>query len=178
MLALAIGGEKVKKFTTYYNFSTIDLEIVGEEDQIHSISFMNPESKKNVFDQQGKEQTTVIRKCIQQLEEYFSGTRKVFTVPYKLNGTEFQKRVWVELEKISYGETISYLELAKRLGDEKVIRAAVSANGKNKLGIVIPCHRVIGANGSLTGYAGGLENKKKLLELEKRNSTIQDGLFG
>ena len=100
-----------------------------------------------------------------------------FSLYIQLTGTEFQKRVWKELEKIPYGETISYLELAGRLGDEKVIRAAASANGKNKLGIIIPCHRVIGANGSLTGYAGGIENKKLLLELEKRNSKIESGLF-
>lgn len=165
----------MKTITVYSNFSTVDLEIVGDEDKIHSISFVKSESKKNELDVEGE--TAIIRECIQQLKEYFSGTRKVFTIPYQLTGTEFQKRVWKELEKIPYGETISYLELAGRLGDEKVIRAAASANGKNKLGIIIPCHRVIGANGSLTGYAGGIENKKLLLELEKRNSKIEGGLF-
>lgn len=167
----------MKTITVYSNFSTVDLEIVGDEDKIHSISFVKPEYKKNELNQASERKTSIIRECIQQLKEYFSGTRKVFTIPYQLTGTEFQKRVWKELEKIPYGETISYLELAGRLGDEKVIRAAASANGKNKLGIIIPCHRVIGANGSLTGYAGGIENKKLLLELEKRNSKIEGGLF-
>lgn len=165
----------MKIFSTYFEFSSIALEIAGDEENIHSISFVNSREKKDKFVKEG--QITVIRKCIQELEEFFSGDRKVFTIPYELDGTDFQKRVWKELEKIPYGETISYLELARRLGDEKVIRAAASANGKNKIGIIIPCHRVIGANGSLTGYAGGIENKKLLLELEKRNSKIPDGLF-
>jgi methylated-DNA-[protein]-cysteine S-methyltransferase len=94
-----------------------------------------------------------------------------------MEGTDFQKKVWNELLKIPYGKTISYLELAKRIGDEKYIRAAASANGKNKLAIFIPCHRVIGSNGSLTGYSGGIENKKRLLELEKKNSKLEGGLF-
>lgn len=160
---------------THFEIPNITLEIVGDEEKIHSISFFKPNQRITNFPLEG--QTVVIRNCIKELEEYFSGVRKVFTIPYALNGTEFQKRVWAELEKIPYGETISYLELARRLGDEKVIRAAASANGKNKLGILIPCHRVIGANGSLTGYAGGLENKKMLLELEKRNTKMVGGLF-
>ena len=101
-----------------------------------------------------------------QLTEYFSGERKHFDLPLEIKGTEFQKRVWNELLKIPYGRTISYKELAVRLGDEKVIRAAASANGANPLPIVIPCHRVIGSNGSLIGYGRGLEIKEKLLVLE------------
>jgi O-6-methylguanine DNA methyltransferase len=101
-----------------------------------------------------------------QLKEYFSGERKHFDLPLEIEGTEFQKRVWNELLKIPYGRTISYKELAIRLGDEKVIRAAASANGANPLPVVIPCHRVIGSDGSLIGYGGGLEIKEKLLVLE------------
>ena len=101
-----------------------------------------------------------------QLKEYFSGERKQFDLPLEIEGTEFQKRVWNELLKIPYGRTISYKELAVRLGDEKVIRAAASANGANPLPVVIPCHRVIGSDGSLIGYGGGLEIKEKLLVLE------------
>ncbi len=101
-----------------------------------------------------------------QLKEYFSGERKQFDLPLEIEGTEFQKRVWNELLKIPYGRTISYKDLAVRLGDEKVIRAAASANGANPLPIVIPCHRVIGSDGSLIGYGGGLEIKEKLLVLE------------
>ena len=101
-----------------------------------------------------------------QLKEYFGGERKQFDLFLEIEGTEFQKRVWNELLKIPYGRTISYKELAVRLGDEKVIRAAASANGANPLPIVIPCHRVIGSDGSLIGYGGGLEIKEKLLILE------------
>ncbi|MCH8033475.1 MAG: methylated-DNA--[protein]-cysteine S-methyltransferase [Bacteroidetes bacterium] len=101
-----------------------------------------------------------------QLKEYFSGERKQFNLPLEIEGTEFQKRVWNELLKIPYGKTISYKELAVRLGDEKVIRAAASANGSNPLPIVIPCHRVIGSDGSLIGYGGGVKIKEKLLILE------------
>ena len=101
-----------------------------------------------------------------QLEEYFKGERKFFDLPLEIEGTEFQKKVWNELLKIPYGETITYKELATRLGDEKVIRAAAHANGVNPLPIVIPCHRVIGSDGSLVGYGGGLRIKEKLLALE------------
>jgi len=101
-----------------------------------------------------------------QLKEYFNGERKHFDLPLEIEGTEFQKRVWNELLKIPYGSTISYKQLTLRLGHEKVIRAAASANGANPLPIVIPCHRVIGSDGSLIGYGGGLEIKEKLLILE------------
>jgi methylated-DNA-[protein]-cysteine S-methyltransferase len=101
-----------------------------------------------------------------QLDEYFRGKRKEFDVPLEIIGTNFQKRVWSELEKINYGNTISYQQLAERLGNVKSIRAAGRANGVNPLPIVVPCHRVIGANGKLVGYGGGLDVKRKLLELE------------
>jgi len=101
-----------------------------------------------------------------QLREYFNHQRKKFDLVLEITGTEFQKKVWNELLNINYGETISYKELAIRLGDLKSIRAAASANGANPLPIVIPCHRVIGADGTLIGYGGGLEIKEKLLQLE------------
>jgi methylated-DNA-[protein]-cysteine S-methyltransferase len=101
-----------------------------------------------------------------QLTDYFSGEGKYFDLPLEIEGTEFQKRVWNELLNIPYGKTISYKELAIRLGDEKVIRAAASANGANPFPVVIPCHRVIGSDGSLIGYGGGLKIKEKLLILE------------
>ena len=101
-----------------------------------------------------------------QLEEYFAGTRKKFDVPLDLEGTDFQKKVWEELKKIPYGKTISYKTLAEKLGDVKSIRAVGKANGQNPIAIIIPCHRVIGSDGSLTGYAGGLDIKEKLLHLE------------
>ena len=101
-----------------------------------------------------------------QLKEYFAGTRKVFDVPLDVVGTEFQKRVWTELRKIPYGKTISYKTLSEKLGDVKAIRAVGKANGQNPIAIIIPCHRVIGSDGRLTGYAGGLDIKEKLLHLE------------
>ncbi len=101
-----------------------------------------------------------------QLKEYFSGTRKTFDVPLDIEGTDFQKRVWKELQNIPYGKTISYKILAEKLGDVKSIRAVGKANSQNPIAIIIPCHRVIGTDGSLTGYAGGLDIKEKLLHLE------------
>lgn len=101
-----------------------------------------------------------------QLKEYFAGTRKEFDVPLDIEGTDFQKRVWNELQKIPYGKTISYKTLSEKLGDVKAIRAVGKANGQNPIAIIIPCHRVIGANGNLVGYAGGLAIKEKLLHLE------------
>lgn len=108
----------------------------------------------------------IITQCIEELEEYFKGNRKNFDVPIKMDGTDFQKRVWSELKNIPFGKTISYSELANRLGDIKTIRAAASANGKNKLPIIIPCHRVIGKDGSLVGFSGGLDKKEWLLKIE------------
>ena len=101
-----------------------------------------------------------------QLEAYFSGNLRDFNIPMLAEGTEFQRRVWRELQKIPYGQAISYLELARRLGDEKCIRAAARANGANPLAILIPCHRVIGSDESLVGYGGGLDMKEFLLRLE------------
>lgn len=114
------------------------------------------------------EDKMILQKCITQFDEYFSGRRKVFDFPIKQAGTEFQQKVWDELIKIPFGKTISYLQLAQRLGDAKSIRAAASANGRNKLNIIVPCHRVIGSDGSLTGYGGGLSRKKWLLDHENK----------
>ena len=108
----------------------------------------------------------VIEQTITQFEEYFAHKRKVFDIPLLMLGTDFQKSVWEGLLKIPYGTTASYLELAKNTGNEKAVRAVASANGANAISILIPCHRIIGSDGSLTGYAGGLDVKKKLLEIE------------
>ena len=107
-----------------------------------------------------------LQECATQLEEYFNGVREEFSIKLNPIGTDFQKRVWNELIKIPFGKTISYLELSKKLGDVKAIRAVANANGKNPIWILIPCHRVIGTDGSLTGYAGGLHRKKWLIEHE------------
>jgi methylated-DNA-[protein]-cysteine S-methyltransferase len=103
-----------------------------------------------------------------QLREYFAGTRKDFDLPLEPTGSEFQKKVWRALREIPFGQTRTYLDLAKRLGSAKAVRAVGAANGKNPLSIIVPCHRVIGSNGALTGFAGGLEVKAKLLALEAR----------
>ena len=108
----------------------------------------------------------VLEDAIHQFREYFEGKRRKFDLTLNPEGTSFQKKVWELLQEIPYGKTISYLELSKRLGNPKAIRAAAAANGKNPLWIIVPCHRVIGSNGDLTGYAGGLHRKKWLLEHE------------
>lgn len=114
-----------------------------------------------------KENNPVVQQTIKELEEYFAGNRKVFTVPLDLRGTEFQKKVWEALREIPYGETRSYKEIAEKIGNPKASRAVGMANHRNPIGIVVPCHRVVGANGKLTGYAGGIPMKQALLELEK-----------
>ena len=110
-----------------------------------------------------------------QLGEYFEGKRTEFELPFDLEGTDFQKRVWAELVKIPFGKTRSYMQQSIALGDVKAIRAVASANGQNKIAIIIPCHRIIGSDGSLTGFAGGLHRKKWLLEFE--TPPIQRELF-
>ena len=114
-----------------------------------------------------QENSEVITKTIKQLEAYFLGKRKSFDIKRLTVGTDFQKSVWSALEKIPYAQTASYLSLAKKIGNEKAVRAVANANGANAISIIIPCHRIIGTNGKLTGYAGGLEIKEKLLNLEK-----------
>ena len=118
---------------------------------------------------------SVLQEAVTQLQDYFDGNRIHFDFQLNPAGTEFQQKVWKGLCEIPFGKTMSYLELAKQLGDVKAIRAVASANGKNPLWIVVPCHRVIGTDGSLTGYAGGLWRKKWLLEHE--NSSTQQSLF-
>jgi methylated-DNA-[protein]-cysteine S-methyltransferase len=129
------------------------------------IQFVRFRSAQPVFAPEGPEPKSLpyLRR---QLESYFSGNLRDFNIPMHAEGTDFQQRVWKELQKIPYGQTISYLELARRLGDEKCIRAAARANGANPIAILIPCHRVIGSDGSLVGYGGGLDMKEFLLRLE------------
>lgn len=135
-------------------------KIVGDVDGILSVSILNTEEKI----------TDIIpidlEDCAFQLEEYFQGIRKNFDLKLNPEGTDFQKKVWKLLEQIPYGKTVSYLDLSKQLGDIKAIRAVANANAKNPLWIIVPCHRVIGSDGSLTGYAGGLHRKEWLLNHE------------
>ncbi len=148
-------------FTSKYKSEIGWLEIKGVETEIHSILFFDQEPETTEF------QPEIAKKLINQLDEYFKKRLWSFDVKLSPKGTYFQQTVWQELVKIPFGKTISYLDLAKKLGDEKTIRAAASANGKNPISIIIPCHRVVGKDGNLTGYAGGLHRKKFLLELEK-----------
>ncbi|MGK0175643.1 MAG: methylated-DNA-[protein]-cysteine S-methyltransferase [Ulvibacter sp.] len=116
-----------------------------------------------------------IESTVKQFEEYFEGKRTQFDLKLAPEGTEFQKKVWKQLQEIQFGKTLTYQQMANQLGNPKVIRAAASANGRNPISIVIPCHRVIGSDGSLTGYAGGLHRKKWLLEHE--SPVKQQSLF-
>ena len=115
------------------------------------------------------EETDLIKETKRQLDEYFAGKRKEFDIPTRLEGTEFQKRVWEELRKIPYGKTVTYKDIAEAVGCPKGYRAVGLANNRKHISIIYPCHRVIGSNGSLTGYGGGLDVKEKLLELERGN---------
>ena len=109
---------------------------------------------------------SLLNNAVSQLKDYFSAKRTTFDLPIEPQGTEFQQRVWSELTRINWGQTITYGDLAKRIGKPKAVRAAAAAVGKNPVSVIVPCHRVLGSNGSLTGYAGGLMRKEKLLELE------------
>ncbi len=142
--------------------------ITGDKDGIRSVSIK--ESK-----QPDQSVPDSLKACMDQLIEYFEGSRRVFDLKLNPEGTVFQKKVWDQLLQIPYGKTISYAELSRKLGDPKTIRAAASANGKNPLWIIIPCHRVIGSDGSLVGYAGGISRKKWLLCHE--NGSKQVSLF-
>ncbi|MFC4221592.1 methylated-DNA--[protein]-cysteine S-methyltransferase [Flagellimonas marina] len=134
-------------------------EFQGDENGLASVSVLNETKPIGIIPE-------VLEDAVYQFREYFDGTRQQFDLKLNPIGTDFQKRVWDALLKIPFGKTISYLDLSKQLGDVKAIRAVASANGKNPLWIVVPCHRVIGSNGDLTGYAGGLHRKKWLLEHE------------
>lgn len=139
------------------------MEIQGDEDSIHSILFSEVEPEETFH------QSEFASKLKSDLDSYFQLGHWNFDYQLRPKGTQFQQKVWNELQKIPFGKTISYLEMAKKLGDEKVIRAAASANGKNPISILIPCHRLIGKDGSLTGYAGGSSSKEIFIGIGKRN---------
>ncbi len=146
--------------TTYYKTPIGTAKIVGNENGIQSVSVLDDDIKTST------EIPSCLQNCITQLEEYFNGTRTVFDLKLNPQGTVFQQSVWKELLNISFGKSSTYLQQTKQIGDPKAIRAVASANGKNPIWIIIPCHRVIGSDGSLTGYAGGVWRKKWLLEHE------------
>ncbi len=121
-----------------------------------------------------EQDTNVLKETRKQIDEYLSGERVEFTIPILMVGSDFQKQVWNALISVNYGEVATYLDLAKNINNEKAVRAVASANGANSIGLIIPCHRIIGSDGDLVGYGGGLQVKKRLLNLEKKNSKLTD----
>jgi len=161
-------------YFTYYESPVGLLKIGGTESYIAEISFIDNEEEM-VHGEPGI--SDIIHQCTEELIEYFAGRRKQFSVPVHQEGTAFQQKVWSELLEIPFAKTVSYLDISKRLGDPKAIRAAASANGRNKIAIIVPCHRVIGSDKSLTGYSGGLWRKKWLLQHEFRTANGVQTLF-
>jgi methylated-DNA-[protein]-cysteine S-methyltransferase len=157
--------------TTYYKSPIGVLEVRSEDDFITAILFTNSWKGKKIDEVDIdfiKPVSAIMKKCFKELDEYFSGKRRNFSINIEQHSTPFREKVWNELINIQYGNTISYLELSKRIGDTKAIRAVGTANGNNNICIVVPCHRVIGSNGDLIGYGGDLWRKKWLLEHEAR----------
>ena len=155
--------------TAYISTPLGSAKLEGDENGLNRVTVLEQDEPES------KIIPDVLIDAAYQLNEYFEGKRRNFDLLLNPEGTEFQKKVWSLLSEIPYGKTVSYLELSKRLGDVKAIRAVASANGKNPLWIIIPCHRVIGSDGSLTGYAGGLHRKKWLLNHE--SPSRQQSLF-
>ena len=160
-------------FTTYINspIGVISLSF-NSKFELTAAEFKDKEQFLPVPNDDGIKE---IENTLKQFEEYFEGKRTQFDLKLAPKGTYFQKKVWAQLQEIQFGKTMTYQQMANQLGDPKVIRAAASANGKNPISIIIPCHRVIGSDGSLTGYAGGLHRKKWLLEHE--SPVKQQSLF-
>jgi methylated-DNA-[protein]-cysteine S-methyltransferase len=159
----------------YLETSIGPLLIAGDGAAIHHIRFPRngkPEPPERDWEQSSR---GVLAEAVKQLRQYFAGKRTDFDLPLAADGTAFQRGVWRRLQEIPYGETISYGELARRIGNPKASRAVGAANGQNPIPIVIPCHRVIGANGKLTGFGGGLPIKEKLLALEARQMSLTAG---
>jgi methylated-DNA-[protein]-cysteine S-methyltransferase len=151
---------------TYYHSPIGLLRITGNEQFIIEIIFVDNIEKPSM--DRRKQLPPLMIQCLEELIQYFQGERKLFTLPVNQAGSAFQQKVWNELTGIPFGKTISYLELSRRLGDSKAIRAAAAANGRNNIAIIVPCHRVIGSNNKLVGYAGGLWRKRWLLEHEAK----------
>lgn len=152
----------VKKYKAYYGSIIGTIEITGTKNRILSIDFVNKKSARN------HKIHPYLKKCVKEIDRYFRGKLKKFSMKLHLQGTDFQKKVWKELLKIPYGKTASYKTIAEAIGNKKAVRAVGGANHNNKIGIVIPCHRVIGASGELVGYGGGLWRKRWLLNHEKQ----------
>lgn len=150
----------VKTESVFYDSPLGTLKIISQDDAIIQIMFVD--ENKSVIASSNK----LLQECVTQLDEYFNKNRKSFDIAFKLNGTVFQQQVWNEVAKIPYGETTSYLDIARKIGNVMAVRAVGKANGANPLPIIIPCHRIVGISGKLVGYAGGLWRKKWLLKHE------------
>lgn len=148
------------KYTHTYKTIIGNIEIIEEDKYIIGVNFNTESSIED-------KETELIKETYKQIKEYLEGKRKIFDIPIKMEGTEFQKKVWKELTKIPYGETRSYKQIAEGIGKPKASRAVGMANHNNPIAIIVPCHRVIGTNNKLVGYAGGLDIKEKLLKIEK-----------
>lgn len=160
-------------YYTYMDSPIGRLLLAGDGDALQVLGFSSGPKARGA-DQQWQRDDHFFSRVKRQLNEYFAGTRQVFDIPLAPQATEFQSRVLTALQQIPYGETRSYLDIACAVGNPKAVRAVGGANGNNPIAIIIPCHRVIGANGSLTGFGGGMETKRFLLDLERSHS----GLFG
>ena len=162
----AIVGVNAVRYT-WYESPIGPLLLAGSDAGLKLVSFSEGRRARAV-NPEWREDSSAFAQVMEQLRSYFAGKRSSFELPLVLTGTEFQKKVWNALQAIAYGETISYKELAQRVGNPQAVRAVGAANGANPIPIIIPCHRVIGHDGSLTGFGGGLPLKKKLLQLESR----------
>ena len=154
----------MKTYTAYHSSPLGQLKIQCSDAHVQAVLFTKEAAAATQNDEH-----PLLKLCVEQLDEYFYGQRQTFELPLQQKGTDFQQKVWTLLLQIPFGKTLSYNDLSKRYGDLKAIRAVASANGKNNLAIIVPCHRVIGSNQSLTGYAGGLWRKKWLLEHEAKH---------
>jgi methylated-DNA-[protein]-cysteine S-methyltransferase len=152
----------MEKYKAYYKSEIGFIEIIGTEQEILSVDFIEEKPVDNT------EVPLCLKECLKQIDEYFKGNRKEFSVQLKLDGTDFQKKVWRELMTIPFGKTVSYRDIAKGIGNIKAVRAVGNANGKNKIPIIIPCHRVIASDGSMGGFSSGIWRKEWLLKHEGR----------
>lgn len=154
----------MRTFTTYYDSPVGILKITGDDQSITGLHFVKRRAKSD------HQLPSAIKECLKQLDEYFAGKRKEFSIPLETKGTAFQKKVWKKLQQIPYGKTWSYGDVARKIHKKNASRAVGMANHHNNIAIVIPCHRVIGSDGSLTGYATGVWRKKWLLDHENQYS--------
>jgi methylated-DNA-[protein]-cysteine S-methyltransferase len=166
--------ENIIKYYSIIRSPIGDLMLVADNSALIGLYFVGcdhtPDANKN---RALNAQHPVLRQAAKQLQEYFAGKRESFSLVLRLGGTDFQERVWREIALIPYGETISYSELAKRAGARQAIRAVGTSTGRNPLSIIVPCHRVVGKNGGLCGFAGGLQRKQQLLELENPDNAFR-----